>query len=324
MVSCVSAVAETPPPPELLFPLTCDAPANCIPLVYADHLPGPGVQDYNCGLNAREQSGVTHIALRSLAEVDLNISVLAAARGKVRGTRDGIRDEGPELRDANGKPPPFCGNAVEIIHEGGWISRYCHMREGSVLVKAGDDLQAGDVIGYAGWSGKAPLPGLGFRLKHENIILDPFTGKSLGENCTAKGKPLWTGIPAKAKEYEDIIVIDAGFSATPQPLLPDIIRGYHRQTTLPATAPSLVFWALIGNVVPGEQRTLQIVGPDDKIVAEQKHTERDINPVMLLHTGAMRPKQGWLPGTYSASIVISREVNGQVLHINKFFEIQVE
>ena len=63
-----------------MFPLECTGPANCIPLVYTDHKPGPGVQDYNCGLNAREQSGVTHIALRSLAEVDLSIPVMAAAR----------------------------------------------------------------------------------------------------------------------------------------------------------------------------------------------------------------------------------------------------
>lgn len=324
MLSGTNAVAETPPPPDLIFPLECTGLANCIPLAYADHKPGPGVQDYNCGLNAREQSGVTHIALRSLAEVDLSIPVMAAASGKVRGTRDGIRDEGPELRDASGKPPPFCGNAVEITHKGGWVSRYCHMREGSVLVKAGDDIKAGDIIGYAGWSGKAPLPGLGFRLKRENTILDPFTGTPFNDSCTAKSQPLWTNIPAKVKTYDDIIIVDAGFSATPQPLLPDIIRGYHRQSSLPVTAPSLIFWVLIGNVVPGETRTLQIVGPDDKIVAEQKHQERDAAPVMLLHTGAARPEKGWMPGVYSASVVISREVNGQVIHINKFFEIQVE
>ncbi|MEQ8707517.1 MAG: M23 family metallopeptidase [Rhodospirillales bacterium] len=322
-LSAVSAHAETPPAPDLVFPLDCSVATNCVPLTYVDHLPGPGVRDYKCGLNAREQSGLTHIALQSLADVDRSIPVLAAAPGKVRGTRDGIRDEGPEYRDADGKSPPFCGNAVEILHQGGWISRYCHMREGSILVKAGDDLKPGNVIGYAGWSGNAPMPGLGFRLKQEQTVLDPFNGKPAGESCTTTGESLWSGLPPSLSDYRDIIVIDAGFSSTPQPLLPDIIRGYHRQSSLPVTAPSLVFWVLIGNVRPGEQRTLQIVGPDDRVIAEQKHLERDASPVMLLHTGAARPEKNWMPGTYSASVVISREVNGQMVHINRHFDIEV-
>jgi hypothetical protein len=318
-----SAFAQTSPP-ELVFPLDCKDNSDCVAVYYPDRLPGPGVRDYQCGNNALDGLPYAQISIRSLYELDKGIAVRAAADGEVKGGVDGIHDEGPNWRDREGNPPPYCGNGIEIDHGNGWTGRYCHLREGSLFVKQGDRVKAGDTIAFAGWSGKANLPGLGFWLRRSDNIIDPFDSEDVASPCEGNGTPLWKDAPRHVRRYEELIVVDAGFTASPQPLMPDVIRGYHHRRELPLTSPTLVFWVLVANVTAGEVRTMQIVGPDNKLVAEQKHEERDNRPVAMLHTGAARPEGGWKAGEYTATLVIAREVNERVVRVNKIYRIEMK
>ena len=47
------------------------------------------------------------------------------------------------------------GNYVIIDHGNGWRTRYMHMTKGSVTVKAGDKVKAGQVLGYMGTTGNS-------------------------------------------------------------------------------------------------------------------------------------------------------------------------
>lgn len=325
LLLCVStaAVAQSSPP-ELVFPLECADSSECIAVYHPDRQEGPGAQDYMCGNNALDGLPYAQISIRSLYEMDKGVPVRAAADGTVIGVRDGIHDEGPDWRTPKGDPPPYCGNAIEIDHGNSWTSRYCHLREGSVFVKTGDTISAGDTIGFAGWSGKAELPGLGFWLRNSATVIDPFDSKDVALPCDGGGMPLWKDAPRHIDQYNGLVVVDAGFTASPQPLVPDIIRGYHRREILPLTSPSLVFWAMVANTTAGEVRNLQIVGPDNKLVAEQERVERDDNSLVLLHTGSARPKTGWKAGMYTATLVIAREVNGRVLRTNKTYRVEMK
>ena len=53
-----------------------------------------------------------------------------------------------------------CGNMVKIKHSDGYSTAYCHMMDGSLLVKIGDKVDATDVIGKVGSTGKSTGPHL--------------------------------------------------------------------------------------------------------------------------------------------------------------------
>jgi len=45
------------------------------------------------------------------------------------------------------------GNFIEIEHDNGEYSEYEHLKKGSILVKVGDKVERGEVIGYSGATG---------------------------------------------------------------------------------------------------------------------------------------------------------------------------
>lgn len=98
--------------------------------------------------------------------------VTAPAAGKVVRAVSGLPDNG------KGKRPPFSreqfiadpslmwGNHVEIDHGNGEISLLAHLQNGSVKVKEGDTVKAGQQVGAMGFSGDAFLVHLHYDLKN--------------------------------------------------------------------------------------------------------------------------------------------------------------
>ncbi|MGL3605528.1 M23 family metallopeptidase [Rhizobium sp. G187] len=63
------------------------------------------------------------------------------------------------------------GNMVEVDHGLGLTTRYGHLSR--ILVKAGDTLQAGDVIGLSGSTGRSTGPHLHYEVRRNGDALDP-------------------------------------------------------------------------------------------------------------------------------------------------------
>lgn len=113
--------------------------------------------------------------------------VAAPAAGKVLRAVSGVPDNG------KGKPPSFTreqfiadpslmwGNHVEIDHGNGEISLLAHLKQGSVTVKPGDTVKAGQQVGQMGFSGDAFLVHLHYDLKDgagfdADALPAPFSG----------------------------------------------------------------------------------------------------------------------------------------------------
>lgn len=100
--------------------------------------------------------------------------VLAPADGKVIEVIEGVRDNKP------GSMNPFSalGNCVVIQHREDEISVLAHFRQGSIKVKAADDVKRGQVLGLCGNSGNSSEPHLHYHLQDSPIIQD-----GLGIKC---------------------------------------------------------------------------------------------------------------------------------------------
>lgn len=102
--------------------------------------------------------------------------VFAACGGVVEEAFDGLDDtcgdtdlEG--IEKAYGEHARIDGNHVLIRHEGRELSLYAHLEKGSVEVKAGEQVRAGQRIGRVGSSGSSFLPHL-----HFHVMLDGIDG----------------------------------------------------------------------------------------------------------------------------------------------------
>lgn len=97
--------------------------------------------------------------------------VLAPAAGTVVDIISGIRDNKP------GQPNPYylMGNAVIILHRPGEYSFIGHLKFGSIAVKRGDKVKAGQLIGLCGNSGAITEPQIHYSLMN-SMSLSEATG----------------------------------------------------------------------------------------------------------------------------------------------------
>jgi murein DD-endopeptidase MepM/ murein hydrolase activator NlpD len=70
-----------------------------------------------------------------------------------------------------------CGNMVQIDHPGGLTSAYCHMSRFAAGLHAGQHVEARQLIGYVGQTGRATGPHLHFAIKRGEVYMDPLALK---------------------------------------------------------------------------------------------------------------------------------------------------
>jgi murein DD-endopeptidase MepM/ murein hydrolase activator NlpD len=103
--------------------------------------------------------------------------VYAVADAVVTWTKDGLPDGRPEVgkRPADPRVPitleTIAGNHVILDLGDGIYAGYAHLQPGSLRVKVGDHIKAGDVLGLVGDSGNSTEPHLHFQLMTENNSL---------------------------------------------------------------------------------------------------------------------------------------------------------
>ncbi len=114
-----------------------------------------------------ERSQIVHTGIDYAAP--MGTPVLASADGEV----DLILDKHPGM-----------GNMISIAHENGYSTKYLHLSR--VLVTQGQLVNAGDVIGHVGMTGKATGPHLHLEIRKYGEAMDPDT---LLQPAKAKSAP---------------------------------------------------------------------------------------------------------------------------------------
>jgi hypothetical protein len=230
--------------------------------------PGKDARDYTCGLLSYDGHDGTDIRLPSLAVMLKGVHVLAAAPGKVRAIRDGMDDV--SLRDADplsikGRE---AGNAVVLEHGDSWETQYSHLLKGSVKVRPGQRVQAGEALGMIGLSGKTEFPHVHFEVRHDGIPLDPFTGLQLGAQCGARAAPLWDAVTLDKLRYQASGILASGF-AKDRPLPSDARLGEYEKSVY-HDPPMIAYWVDVFGVQAGDEEEIRIVSEDGEVLVATK------------------------------------------------------
>jgi hypothetical protein len=137
--------------------------------------------------------------------------IYSVADGTVVNLYDGAAEQVPGQKITGLSPDSFGGNMVVVDIGGGAYAFYAHMQRGSLKVKLGDRVKAGQVLGLLGNTGNSTAPHLHFHLMDGPSPLDAngipyvltrFSSSGVAppgdEDTLEEGKPVtinpkWTG-----------------------------------------------------------------------------------------------------------------------------------
>ena len=301
----------------LKLPIDCEIGKSCWVQQYVDHDSSPGVKDYACGGQTYDGHDGTDIRIRDTAS---GAKVIASAEGTVKAVRDGeddrlMRTEADRAAIADRE----CGNGLVIAHDGGWETQYCHLRNGSIAVKAGDAVTAGQTLGAVGYSGMAAFPHVHLTVRKDGKAIDPFSAASDAAACGSAHDPLWTDDTLAALAYARGNIIRSG-------LAPGAVAMTALEAgKLPGAGPSpdwpaMVAYAWAINLEAGDTIRITLNGPDD-VAAENTATLDRAKAQYLLFAGKKRPARGWPKGLYKARIEVE---NGGTVRLSQSWQTTLE
>jgi hypothetical protein len=296
--------------PRFDVPVACPTDIGCVVRSFVDQDPGPEAKDWRCGRLTYDDHKGTDIRVPDGAAMARGVPVLAAAPGTVLRLRDGMDDVSIRVTGAEAVEGRGAGNSLIIDHGGGWETQYGHLRKGSIAVKPGDAVAAGQPIALIGLSGSTEYTHVHFEVRRDGAPIDPYTGAAMGSGCDASVAPLWTDAALAALAYREDAVFDAGFA--PGAADSWIARaGGYADFTLAANTPALVFWVDVLGHRAGDRQLVRLLGPDGGALAQGEDTADETRVQWFQFVGLKRPATGWPPGRYRGEYTLVRTVEGQ-------------
>lgn len=276
---------------------------GCFIQHYVDRDAGPARRDVMCRTTLTyDGHGGTDFALRSWADMEAGVDVLAAAAGTVRAVRDGVEDiEFDPVRDAVRIEGRDCGNGVVVEHGDGWQTQYCHLRQNSVSVRPGDTVSAGDKLGLVGMSGRAQFPHLHLHVRQNGVVIDPFAPNPSAQ-CGDRSEAIFQTAP----DYAPGGMIAAGFSTA----IPDYERvkaGTAHLAEVTDQAPAVVIWGFAYGSEPGDTLRLTIQAPTGETLFTHDAVLDRAQAQVFRAAGQTKANADWFaPGSYTGTASLLR------------------
>ncbi len=309
LAALTNTAAAAEPPPRLDLPVACEIGATCFVQQYVDHDDGKGYRDYRCGSLSNNGHGGTDIRLPNFAAMDRGVAVLAAASGVVRAVRDAMPDVSSSLVGHDAVNDRGLGNVVVIGHGGGWRTFYGHMCRGSIAVRKGDVVKAGQKLGLIGLSGLSEYPHVHFELRQGKRIVDPFTGPGEKDGCGPGDAALWKPAVLAGLDYDSTFLLHAGFSVHPMNR-PALQYGLYDRDTLPRKAGRLYFAIFLAGLHADDRYNLRLTDSDGATLYTEDRVVDRPGAVHFRSAGIERDKP--LPaGTYRAQFLLSGVRDGE-------------
>jgi len=306
LVAFLATLPARAEPPGLRLPIACVVGRTCLIQNHVDRDPAsPGARDYSCGSLTYDGHNGVDFRVPTLKAQRAGVEVLSAARGRVARVRDGVPDVSVRERGAPDPSGRDCGNGIVVDHEDGWETQYCHLARGSVRVRPGESVQAGQPLGQVGLSGNTEYPHLHFTVRQGGRVVDPFAPDPGQAAACGGGASLWSDEAGSLLAYRPGALLNTGFATGPVTIeaveagMPDAAPG--------PDAPALVAFVRAIGLKAGDRQRLVLLGPDGRVLADHKPEplDRDKAQVMLF-SGIRRPAGGWATGPYRAAYTVER------------------
>lgn len=183
---------------KFLMPLKGEPGKDFFICYYPDHDSSLHMKDVFCGAKTYNGHMGTDMLLRSFKTMDSGVNVHAVADGRIFEMHDGDFDRSKKWKGGG------FGNHIGVIHSDTISVYYGHLMKNSLLVKKGDSVKAGQILGKVGSSGYSSYPHLHFEVRDkQNRPIDPFFGA-----CHSTITDLWKDQPT----YDtSVYAIDNGF-----------------------------------------------------------------------------------------------------------------
>lgn len=291
---------------QLGMPIACEPGRTCYIQNYSDADPSASARDYKCGTRTYDGHNGTDFRLPSLASQKAGVEVLASASGRVLRTRDSAPDGAFSKSSREAVRDVECGNGAVIEHPEHWETQYCHMASGSLMVKPGESVKAGQPLGRVGLSGLTEYPHLHFTVRHKGAVVDPFAYGAAPDSC-GSGKLLWHPALHAQLDYQERAILNAGFASGPVTM--ELIEDGSADKELPsAGAAAIVAFVRAIGLKTGDAQRLVIKDPTGNVIAENRASQLEKDKAQfMLFTGRKRPTSGWDRGTYKATYVVERD-----------------
>ena len=310
--------------PRFDLPLVCPADVGCVVRSFVDRDTGPEAKDWRCGRLTYDGHKGTDIRVPDGRAMAHGVQVLAAAPGKVLRLRDGMDDVSIRFGGADAVKDREAGNSVIIDHGGGWETQYGHLRKGSIVVKPGDIVAAGQPIALVGLSGNTEFTHLHFEVRRNGEPIDPFAGAAMADGCDVGGAALFEDSALAALAYREEAPFDAGFAVERSDPWKARAGGY-AGTELTQDSPALVFWVDVLGHRTGDKQIIRLHGVDGTVLAESSEIAEETKVQWFQFVGIKRPDQGWPPGRYRGEYRLTRDVDGQpttLIEIERTIELR--
>lgn len=304
---------------KLGLPIDCVPGQDCHVLAYVDKLPGPEFADVGGGRQTYDGHDGTDFGVVDEAVIKKGVAVKAAAAGTVVRVRDGVADQRVENNlAAQAISQIGCGNAVVIEHPDNWRTTYCHLRKGSLAVKAGMTVAKGATLGLVGLSGLTSYPHVHFGVRHRGKTIDPFTGSPPGHAAQEAARPLWE----TPLLYAEAGLISSGFS-NQKPHINAVWQGAMSTQSLTTESDVIFFWAHPFGVLPGDVEQFRLLDPGGVTAAAQSSLIAQANRINRVSAVALRrsPEMPLSKGIWQGHYQLRR---GDKLLIDIRRQIEVE
>jgi len=298
-----TAVAQRPSNGQFGKPIDCTLGKDCFVLLYFDRDPSPAAVDFGCGRQTYDGHDGTDFAIPDAKAMAKGVPVIASAAGKVLRVRDGVVDRRLQNQtDKANVSGTECGNGMVIDHGGGWEAQYCHLRQNSVVVKPGMQVQKGTVLGMVGNSGMASFPHVHVTFRYQGKAVDPFVGADAKLGCNTARNPIWD----KPIDYISTGLIRAGF-ANKAPDENTVWAGQFSETKLPVNSPVLLFWVQSYGVLKGDREQYKLFAPNGQTIADQTNEIKAPSRTWLGYVGKRNSTNSPLtPGVWRAEYRLTR------------------
>ncbi|MGB5595864.1 MAG: M23 family metallopeptidase [Crocosphaera sp.] len=288
---------------QISLPVDCQLGQDCFIFHYVDIAPDEREIDFNCGRQTYNGHKGTDFGIANLQEMEQGVKVVSVAPGKVKRVRDGVIDklvvDQADINEVKGKE---CGNGIVIDHGNGWETQYCHLKQGSVLVKPDTEVRQGTPLGLVGSSGKASFPHVHLTVRYQNKVVDPFIGQEAISGCQTVRNPIWKS----QLGYKGTGLINAGFAPKP-PQSVELWEGKFLEKKLSLDNEALVFWVHLYGILEGDIESFTLIDPNQEVIIQQEKPVKKSYRNWVSYTGKRNtPDNPLISGTWKGIYQLKR------------------